>query len=112
MRADRWRRADFGHGDRREGIDPDIEMIGVEAELYPSMKNVVEGGARPIGGDTLAEGIAVKEPGLLTRTIIKDLVSEILLVPERKIERAVALLVAIEKDRRRRRGRGRAWRRC
>jgi len=78
--------------------DPKIEVVGVEAELYPSMKNVVEGGTRPIGGDTLAEGIAVKEPGLLTRTIIKDLVSEILLVPERNIERAVALLVAIEKD--------------
>ena len=76
----------------------DITIIGVEAELYPSMKNVVEGGDRPIGGDTLAEGIAVKEPGQLTRTIIKDLVSEILLVPERNIERAVALLVAIEKD--------------
>ena len=78
--------------------NPNIEIVGVEAELYPSMKNVVEGGSRPIGGDTLAEGIAVKEPGQLTRTIIKDLVSEILLVPERNIERAVALLVAIEKD--------------
>jgi threonine dehydratase len=78
--------------------NPSIEIVGVEAELYPSMKNVIEGGTRPIGGDTLAEGIAVKEPGQLTRTIIADLVSEILLVPERDIERAVALLVAIEKD--------------
>ena len=78
--------------------DPAIEIVGVEAELYPSMKNVVEGGNGPIGGDTLAEGIAVKEPGQLTRAIIKDLVSEILLVPERDIERAVAMLVAIEKS--------------
>jgi threonine dehydratase len=78
--------------------NPKIEVIGVEAELYPSMKNVVEGGNGPIGGDTLAEGIAVKEPGQLTRTIIKDLVSEILLVPERDIERAVAMLAAIEKS--------------
>ena len=81
-----------------KAIDPKIEVIGVEAELYPSMKNVVEGGNGPIGGDTLAEGIAVKEPGELTRAIIKDLVSDILLVPERDIERAVALLVAIEKS--------------
>ena len=80
-----------------KAIDPKIEVIGVEAELYPSMKNVVEGGNGPIGGDTLAEGIAVKEPGQLTRAIIKDLVSQILLVPERDIERAVAMLAAIEK---------------
>ena len=80
-----------------KAIDPKIQVIGVEAELYPSMKNVVEGRDGPIGGDTLAEGIAVKEPGQLTRAIIKDLVREILLVPERDIERAVAMLVAIEK---------------
>jgi threonine dehydratase len=80
-----------------KAIAPKIEVIGVEAELYPSMKNVVEGTYNPIGGDTLAEGIAVKEPGQLTREIIKDLVSEVLLVPERDIERAVAMLAAIEK---------------
>jgi threonine dehydratase len=80
-----------------KAINPDIVVVGVEAELYPSMKNVVEGDFNPIGGDTLAEGIAVKEPGQLTRRIIKDLVSEILLVPERDIERAVAMLAAIEK---------------
>ncbi|WP_310466890.1 threonine ammonia-lyase [Sphingomonas sp.] len=79
-------------------VDPKIEMVGVEAALYPSMKNVVEGGHGAIGGDTLAEGIAVKEPGQLTRAIIAELVSDILLVPERDLERAVALLVAIEKS--------------
>jgi threonine dehydratase len=78
-------------------LKPDIEIVGVEAELYPSMKNVVEGSAGAIGGDTLAEGIAVKEPGALTRTIIADKVDRIELVPERDIEHAVALLVGIEK---------------
>jgi threonine dehydratase len=80
-----------------KALDPNIEVVGVEAELYPSMKNVFDGENGPIGGDTLAEGIAVKEPGQLTRAIIKDLVSQILLVPERDIERAVAMLAAIEK---------------
>src|SRR3990170_1011640 len=80
-----------------KALAPNIEVIGVEAELYPSMKNVIEGDFNPIGGDTLAEGIAVKEPGQLTRQIIKELVSQILLVPERDIERAVAMLAAIEK---------------
>ena len=81
-----------------KALKPGIEVIGVEAELYPSMKNVVEGGHGAIGGDTLAEGIAVKEPGQLTRAIIADLVDRIDLVAERDIEHAVALLVAIEKS--------------
>src|SRR5690606_7015532 len=48
-----------------KAVKPEIQVIGVEAELYPSMKNVVEGQHGKIGGDTLAEGIAVKEPGEL-----------------------------------------------
>jgi threonine dehydratase len=80
-----------------KAIKPDIEVVGVEAELYPSMKNVVEGGHGAIGGDTLAEGIAVKEPGALTRQIIAAKVDRIDLVPEKDIEHAVALLVGIEK---------------
>ena len=79
-------------------LNPAIEIIGVEAELYPSMKNVVEGSRGKIGGDTLAEGIAVKEPGRLTRAIIADKVDSIELVAERDIEHAVALLVSIEKS--------------
>ena len=79
-------------------LNPAIQIIGVEAELYPSMKNVVEGSRGKIGGDTLAEGIAVKEPGQLTRAIIADKVDSIELVAERDIEHAVALLVAIEKS--------------
>ena len=78
-------------------LKPDITMIGVEAELYPSMKCAVEGCNLPLGGDTLAEGIAVKQPGELTRRILKELADDIVLVPERAIEQAVAMLVGIEK---------------
>jgi threonine dehydratase len=78
-------------------INPDIELIGVEAELYPSMKCAIEGCHMPLGGDTLAEGIAVKQPGELTSRILKDLVNDVVLVPERDLERAVAMLVGIEK---------------
>jgi threonine dehydratase len=80
-----------------KAINPAIEIVGIEAELYPSMKNVVEGGTGAIGGDTLAEGIAVKVPGALTRQIIAAKVDRIDLVAERDIEQAVALLVGIEK---------------
>jgi threonine dehydratase len=80
-----------------KALKPGIKVIGVEAELYPSMKNVVDGEFGAIGGDTLAEGIAVKEPGQLTRAIIADLVDRIDLVAERDIEHSVSMLVTIEK---------------
>ena len=80
-----------------KALKPGIKIVGVEAELYPSMKNVVEGGNGEIGGDTLAEGIAVKEPGQLTRAIIADLVDRIDLVSENELEHAVSMLVNIEK---------------
>jgi threonine dehydratase len=80
-----------------KALKPGIKVIGVEAELYPSMKNAVEDGHGAIGGDTLAEGIAVKEPGQLTREIIAEMVDRIDLVGEKDIEHAVAMLVAIEK---------------
>ena len=72
---------------------PDIRMIGVQVDSYPSMYDAVKGLPNRAGGSTLAEGIAVKEPGVLTRRIIAALVDEIILVPERAIERAVQLLV-------------------
>jgi threonine dehydratase len=78
-------------------IKPSIELIGVEAELYPSMKCAIEGCHLALGGDTLAEGIAVKQPGELTSRILKDLANDVVLVPERDLERAVAMLVGIEK---------------
>lgn len=74
-----------------------IEVVGVQAELYPSMYNRVSGEARPIGGDTLAEGIAVKEPGGLTAQIVQALVDDIVLVSERSLEESVSLLLQIEK---------------
>jgi threonine dehydratase len=76
---------------------PDIELIGVEAELYPSMKCAIEGCNLPLGGDTLAEGIAVKQPGMLTSRILSELANEVMLVSERDLERAVSMLVGIEK---------------
>ena len=79
-------------------VKPDIELIGVEAELYPSMKCAIQGCNMPLGGDTLAEGIAVKQPGELTSSILKDCVNDVVLVSERDIESAVAMLVRIEKS--------------
>ncbi|MGJ3649262.1 threonine ammonia-lyase [Sphingomonas sp. GlSt437] len=74
-----------------------IEVIGVEAELFPSMYNRINHTDMPCAGDTLAEGIAVKEPGAITSAMVRALVDEILLVSERSLEEAVSLLLQIEK---------------
>ncbi|QNQ11684.1 threonine ammonia-lyase [Sphingomonas alpina] len=74
-----------------------IEVIGVEAELFPSMYNRINGTNMPCAGDTLAEGIAVKEPGVITSGMVRQLVDDIVLVSERSLEEAVSLLLQIEK---------------
>src|SRR5687767_1010147 len=74
-----------------------IEMIGVECALYPSMWNAINNAQRPMGGATLAEGIAVKNVGTLTLPIIRSLVSDILLVDEEHIERAVNAYLTLQK---------------
>ncbi|RDE05489.1 threonine ammonia-lyase [Sphingomonas aracearum] len=74
-----------------------VEVIGVEAELYPSMYNRINGTQMPCEGDTLAEGIAVKEPGGVTAQMVSELVDDIVLVSERSLEEAVSLLLQIEK---------------
>ena len=76
---------------------PSIEVIGVETELYPSMYQAIRGLPPTSGGQTIAEGIAVKKPGELTKPIVAALVADILLVGESAIERAVQLLLEIEK---------------
>jgi threonine dehydratase len=74
-----------------------IEVVGVEAELYPSMYNRIHHTDMPCQGDTLAEGIAVKEPGAITSKMVAALVDDIVLVSERRLEEAVSLLLQIEK---------------
>jgi threonine dehydratase len=78
-------------------VKPDIELIGVEAELYTSMKCAIQNCQMPLGGDTLAEGIAVKQPGELTSRILGEYANDVVLVSERDLERAVSMLVGIEK---------------
>jgi len=86
-----------GMGTAARGIKPGIGLVGVEAELFPSMYNRLKGTQYPCGGDTLAEGIAVKEPGEFTSKVLAGLLDDFLLVSESDIESAVALLLQIEK---------------
>ncbi|KUO68433.1 MAG: threonine dehydratase [Alphaproteobacteria bacterium BRH_c36] len=80
-----------------KAIRPEIEVIGVQARLYPSMYNAIRGEDLPMRGDTLAEGIAVKSPGKITTPIVRKFVDDFVLVSEAQLERAVSLLIGIEK---------------
>jgi threonine dehydratase len=78
-------------------VKPSIEIVGAEAALYPSFWNALKGEQRPLGGPTLAEGIAVKNVGALTLPIVRELVCEIVLVDEGSIERAVNAYLTLQK---------------
>lgn len=76
---------------------PALHIVGVETELYPSMANAIKGRSELPGGSSLADGIAVKNPGKLTREIISRLVEDIAIVPESTIETAIHRLVEEQK---------------
>ncbi|MEM6476172.1 MAG: threonine ammonia-lyase [Pseudomonadota bacterium] len=80
-----------------ESVETEIEVVGVQAGLFPGMFARFKGEERDSGGDTLAEGIAVKRPGAFTSKVIAEKVDDILLVGEPALEKAVSLLLQIEK---------------
>jgi threonine dehydratase len=86
-----------GVGTAAKTLKPGIEIVGVQAELFPSMFALMNGQELPAEGETLAEGIAVKHPGAITREIVRQVADDIVLVSERDLERAVSLLLQIEK---------------
>ena len=86
-----------GNAIAAKAINPNIDIVGVEAELYPSVWNALQKQDRPIGGSTLAEGIAVKNVGRLTLPIIRELVSDVILVSESQLERAVNAYLTLQK---------------
>jgi threonine dehydratase len=86
-----------GNAIAARAVNPKIEIVGVEAMLYPAVWNALEHGNRPIGGPTLAEGIAVKNVGKLTLPIIRELVSDVILLDEAHLERAVNAYVTLQK---------------
>ena len=78
-------------------VRPELELYGALAERFPSMKQALAGVPIVCGRDTVAEGIAVKQPGALTREILRQHARELLLVSERQLEEAVLLYLEIEK---------------
>ncbi|MEI9805197.1 MAG: threonine ammonia-lyase [Pseudolabrys sp.] len=86
-----------GNAIAARAVKPSIEIFGAEAALYPAVWNALKGENRPIGGPTLAEGIAVKNVGKLTLPVIRELVADIVLVDEAHLERAVNAYLTLQK---------------
>ncbi len=80
-----------------KAIKPTIRIVGVEAALYPSVQRLRDGLPPAAGGPTIADGIAVKQPGKLTLPIIEALVDDVVLVEEADLEAAILELLEIEK---------------
>ena len=80
-----------------KALNSKIRVFGAESRNYPSMHQRLKGLPVTVGGDTIAEGIAVKDVGDIAFAIIKELVEDVLVVEEETIERAVVALIEIEK---------------
>jgi threonine dehydratase len=80
-----------------KALRSDIQVFGVESKSYRAMHQRLHGQPVEVGGDTIAEGLAVRDVGELTLEIVRRLVEDVLIVEEATIERAVVALIEIEK---------------
>jgi threonine dehydratase len=80
-----------------KAIDPRIQLVGVQCAAYPSMRAALKGRSVIAGRSIIAEGIAVKDAGRLTRRVVRRLVDEIAVVGEADLERAMTLYLNVEK---------------
>jgi threonine dehydratase len=78
-------------------LKPGVQIIGVQTSRFPAMVNAIHGTAHPQGASTIAEGIAVGQPGQITRGLVRRHVDDLVLVDEGDIEQAVLMLLEIEK---------------
>jgi len=79
------------------GLDPELQVFGVQTERFPAFHCALAGTVPSFAASTIAEGIAVKTPGKLTLPIVREHVREVLLVDEGSLERAIVMLLEIEK---------------
>lgn len=82
-----------------KSINPNIQIIGVEPENAASMRASVERGqvTSLTSCGSIADGIAVKTPGQLTFSIVKDHIDQIVTVSEDEIAKAILTLMEDEK---------------
>ncbi|MFO1285322.1 MAG: threonine ammonia-lyase [Rubrivivax sp.] len=78
-------------------LKPSVRIVGVQTVRFPAMVNAVKGTQHPQGTSTIAEGIAVGQPGEITQAVVRALVDDLVLVDEGDIEQALVMLLEIEK---------------
>ena len=78
-------------------LKPGVQIVGVQTARFPAMVNTIKGTSHPQGASTIAEGIAVGQPGRITRELIRERVDDLVLVDEGDIEQAIVMLLEIEK---------------
>ncbi len=78
-------------------LRPNLEVVGVQARRFPAMYNALKGASLPQGESTLADGMAVGRPGMLTRELAAKWVSDVVLVDEGHLEQAIVMLLEVEK---------------
>jgi threonine dehydratase len=79
------------------GLKPELRVIGVESSNYSAMRQLLAGELVTAGGDTIAEGIAVRDIGQMPLAIARALLDRVVSVDEIAIERAIALFLEVEK---------------
>lgn len=78
--------------------DSKVSVVGVQSERYPSMADALAGRTSTrLDGTTVADGIAVREPGVITQRLLAKNDVEVVVVSEAAIEKAIAMLLEIEK---------------
>ena len=80
-----------------KGLKPDLQMVGAESAGYSALRQLLAQETVSVGGDTIAEGIAVRDIGKTPLAIAKALLDQVLTVDEVAIERAIALFLEVEK---------------
>ncbi len=78
-------------------VAPAVELVGVQSQRYPTVHNRFTGETLAVGGATIAEGIAVAEPGRLSTALIARHVDRVEVVSESSLEQAVGMYLEIEK---------------
>jgi threonine dehydratase len=78
-------------------LKPGVQIVGVQTARFPAMVNTIKGTQHPQGTSTIAEGIAVGQPGRITRELVRERVDDLVLVDEGDIEQAIVMLLEIEK---------------
>jgi threonine dehydratase len=76
-------------------IKPEAKIVGVQSEAYPSMYMAFKTGRLvPFRAeDTIADGIAVKQPGKITYRLIQKYLDDIVLVSDSEIAEAIFLVL-------------------